>query len=77
MKRWVVIIISKFIFTFGAGQTHEGYYQPIYAKTYTEAKNKMVSIYGYSWASEYSEEEWKSAERDGYAIEQPLEEIYC
>lgn len=69
--------MNKYIFTFGSGQEFEGFYQPIYSETFTEARKLMYKIYGNNWSSQYSEREWKEAEKEGYAIEQPLKALYC
>ena len=45
------------IFTFGSGQKHEGYYVKING-TYGEAREKMFDRYGEEWSFQYSEEQW-------------------
>lgn len=51
------------IFTFGSGQQHAGYYVKIKG-TFGEARQKMVERYGLKWGFQYSEEEWKEFEQD-------------
>lgn len=62
---------QNWIFTFGCGQKHEGYYVKIYG-TYDEARQEMISRYGREFAFQYSEEEWdkwvKQAEEQAIAI---------
>lgn len=50
--------MSDWIFTFGAGQKHEGYYVRVTADSYDNARKKMVDKYGIEWAFQYSSEEW-------------------
>lgn len=45
------------IFTFGCGQPHYGFYVKIYG-SYVEARKKMVEKYGTKWAFQHSAEEW-------------------
>lgn len=45
------------IFTFGVGQEHEGFYVKIYG-THDEARKKMIEKYGTKWAFQYSEGQW-------------------
>lgn len=49
----------NYIFTFGSGQLHEGYYVRI-AGDYGEARQKMIDKYGLNWAFQYTEEEWQN-----------------
>ena len=46
------------IYTFGAGQKHEGKCVRIYADDYGDARQKMVDKYGSEWAFQYTEKEW-------------------
>lgn len=46
-----------YIFTFGAGQDHEGSYVKIWG-TYASARQKMVNKYSYFWAFQYTETQW-------------------
>ena len=48
----------NYIFTFGVGQKHAGYYVKA-SGTYGEARQKMVDKYGLDWAFQYTEEEWQ------------------
>lgn len=45
------------IFTFGCGQKHAGYYVKIFG-TWQTARQKMLDKYGRDWGFQYSEEEW-------------------
>ena len=47
------------IFTFGSGQEHAGYYVKIYG-TWSEARKKMFEKYGENWSFQYSEAEWEN-----------------
>ena len=47
-----------YIFTFGVGQKHGGYYVKIKG-TYEGARQKMFDRYGKEWAFQYSEEQWQ------------------
>lgn len=57
-KKW-------WIFTFGCGHPHAGYYVKIRG-SYTEAREKMVARYGVRWAFQYSLEEWNRRLNDPY-----------
>lgn len=70
-------VINKFIFTFGVGQLYAGYYQPIYAENSRIARQKMIELHDLKWSHQYTEKEWKENISKGYAIEHPLEAIYC
>lgn len=50
-------------FTFGCGQKHEGYCQPIIG-TFNSARRKMFEVHGTKWGFQYSEEEWKNMQND-------------
>lgn len=53
------------IFTFGSGQEHAGYYVKIWG-TFGSAREKMFAEYGKRWAFQYSEKQWKEwAEKCG------------
>lgn len=69
--------MDKYIFTFGSGQLYAGFYQPIYASCREEARAKMIEIHGTKWSHQYTDEEWKDAERDYGALERPLQDVYC
>ena len=45
------------VFTFGAGQKHEGHYVKFFG-TYDSAREKMIQKYGLAWGFQYSEEDW-------------------
>lgn len=45
------------IFTFGCGQEHAGYYVKVYG-TYAGARAKMFDKYGDKWAFQYSAVKW-------------------
>ena len=65
------------IFTFGVGHSHPGYYVKIYG-SYGEARKKMVKKYGTKWAFQHSLKEWEKweKERPWYVpIEKELEVI--
>lgn len=51
------------IFTFGCGQQHAGFYVKIWG-TFGEARQKMFDKYGSEWSFQYSEEKWKEIEND-------------
>lgn len=65
--------LNTYYFTFGYGQKHEGYYQPIMAKDKAIALKKMVEIYKTKWAFQYDEKEWESCKK--YYINKALEII--
>ena len=46
-----------YIFTFGAGQLHEGHYVKIYG-TYESAREEMIARYGKKWCMQYPEKYW-------------------
>lgn len=50
-------------FTFGCGQLHAGYCQPILG-TFSTARNKMFEMYGDAWCFQYSENEWERIKND-------------
>lgn len=65
------------IFTFGSGQQHAGYYVKIRG-TFDEARAKMFEKYGEDWSFQYSEEKWNEWERSRppyVPIEKELEVI--
>lgn len=51
-------------FTFGMNCPLEGYCQPIKAKSYRSAREKMFELHGNKWAFQYSEKEWLQAKED-------------
>ena len=68
---------QKWRFTFGCGQAHYGYCQPIIG-TFNSARKKMFELYGAEWAFQYSEEEWQKIIDNPnryWAIEEDLEVI--
>lgn len=72
--------MEKFIFTFGGNHPLEGKCQPIFAKNYSEARSKMIEIYGTTWAFQYTEKTWKEAENNKerfWPMEIELEAIYA
>jgi len=44
-----------YYFTFGCGQPHEGWCQPILAEDGQVARAKMVELYGNKWSFQYNE----------------------
>lgn len=58
---------KTWIFTFGSGQPYEGKFVRIHG-TYGEARDKMFSLFGDTWAFQYSEEEWEDWENAGRSI---------
>lgn len=65
------------IFTFGEGHAHPGYYVKIYG-TYGEARVKMINKYGTKWAFQHSAKEWEEWEKERpwyMPIEKELEVI--
>lgn len=72
--------MNKYIFTFGSGHLYAGFYQPIYAKTPSSAREKMIELHGLKWSHQYTEEEWNRITKgvsQYFAFEQPLEAVYC
>lgn len=63
---------QNWIFTFGCGQPHEGYYVKIYG-TYSEARKEMIDRYGKQFAFQYTEEEWADWVKEA---EERAERIY-
>lgn len=55
------------IFTFGVGQEHEGYYVRIRG-SFSQAREKMCAKYGTHWGFQYSEEEWEKMKNDPYRM---------
>ena len=55
---------STWYFTFGCGQKHAGYCQPIKAPSYGSARAKMFEMYGAEWAFQYSEQEWNETKNN-------------
>lgn len=68
------------IFTFGCGQKHGGYYVKIKG-SYDQAREKMFKKYGKDWCFQYSLEEWQKYEAEEkagtlrYKLEKQLEVI--
>lgn len=65
------------IFTFGCGQEHAGYYVRIHG-TYRGARAKMCEKYGDKWAFQYSAVEWDEWSKDPdrvWCMEKELEVI--
>ena len=48
---------SWWIFTFGSGQEHAGYFVKVKG-TFSSSRKKMFEKYGDMWAFQYSLEEW-------------------
>jgi hypothetical protein len=72
--------MPKFIFTFGCGQKHSGYCQPIFAPDYMTARRKMFELYDDKWAFMYFNEKWeemKNNPRRLFKLETELEPVYC
>ena len=47
-----------YVFTFGCGMQHAGYYVRIYG-TFEEARRKMFEKYGREWAFQYRYDKWQ------------------
>ena len=65
------------MFTFGSGQKHAGYYVKIRG-TFDEARRKMFDKYGEEWGFQYSEKKWREMESDPnrlWPLEKELEVI--
>lgn len=65
------------VFTFGCGQVHAGYYVKVYG-TYAGARAKMFEKYGNKWAFQYSAVEWDKRSKDPdlmWCMEKELEVI--
>lgn len=65
------------IFTFGYGQEHAGYYVKVYG-TFGGARDKMFEKYGDKWAFQYSAVEWDELSKDKnpmWCMEKELEVI--
>lgn len=65
------------VFTFGCGHPHAGYYVKIKG-SFDEARKKMFQKYGAKWGLQYSWDEWTKI-RDNperwYPLEEELEVI--
>jgi hypothetical protein len=73
-------MLEKYIFTFGCGQKQAGYCQPIFAKDYEEARNKMFELHGAKWAFQYTGERWDAIKNNPnriYTIETEMDPVYC
>lgn len=44
---------NEYIFTFGFGQGHDNGFVSINARNSTEARNRMVEMYGVKWGFQY------------------------
>ena len=65
------------VFTFGSGQEHAGYYVKIRG-TYITARSKMFEKYDNKWAFQYSWKEWEDMLNDPcryWPMEEELEVI--
>jgi hypothetical protein len=51
---------QDWFFTFGAGQTNEGFYVRVVNSTYIEARLKMVEVYGIFWCAQYNKTDFLS-----------------
>lgn len=72
-------MMRKFIFTFGSGQLYQGYCQPIYAETWTRAREIMMNIHGAHWGFQYTGEQWEEMKNNKnrmFELEQELLPIY-
>lgn len=63
-----------YIFTFGYGHEHAGYYVKVYG-SYNTARRKMWEKYGDAWAFQYSYDEWQEQVLKGLATEVELETL--
>jgi len=73
-------MLEKYIFTFGCGQKQAGYCQPIFAKDYEAARNKMFELHGGDWAFQYTGERWEAIKNNPdriYTIEIEMDPVYC
>lgn len=71
--------MKKYIFTFGFNHANKGYCQPIYAKSYDKAREKMFEIHGDKWAFQYDGDTWDGYKNDTdrcWDLEKELEPIY-
>lgn len=66
---------DTFYFSFGCGQMHEGYHQPIKAPNMRMACKRMYDKYGTKWAFNYTKEKWDK--REDFFKSKPLELIYA
>ena len=65
-------------FTFLADDpVYGGYCQPIRARSWGEAREKMFELHGDKWCSQYSEGEWETVKRRQcwYPLEKELDVI--
>lgn len=53
--------MQKFFFTFGYAHDHDGYCQPIVARSYEEAERIMFQEYVRQWAFGYTEKEFNES----------------
>jgi hypothetical protein len=47
-----------YYFTFGWGHVNAGHFVKFFG-TFSEAREKMIKVYGLAWAMQYTEDEWK------------------
>lgn len=66
-----------YYFTFGMGQSMEGYCQPIIANDAKQAREKMFEVYGNEWAMQYTQSDYQDLIAQGYATERLLEPLYA
>lgn len=71
----MLLQMPVYFFTFGMGQTYEGYCQPIIAENEEDARVKMVELYGRKWAFQYTESEYLRNRADGFSNETLLEHV--
>jgi hypothetical protein len=68
----------KYYFTFCGRHDLAGYCQPIEAKDYGTAREKMFELHGDKWGFQYSEKEWQGFKSDPnrmWPMEKELETI--
>jgi len=68
----------KYYFTFCGYHELAGYCQPIEAKDYGTAREKMFELHGSRWGFQYSEDEWQGIKNDTnrwWPMEKELETI--
>lgn len=61
--------MDNYYFTFGMGQTYQGFYVKIIAESWEKARTLMCEHHGHKWSFQYDEDEW-------YEKEQPQHIIY-
>ena len=61
-----------YFFTFGSGQKHQGYVQPVLASSWGQAREKMVELNGTDWAFQYTEAQWNKWKEDVFEKNIPI-----